>query len=305
MRRDDMTQIVQALTEPDVEKIVSLATSGFGNTNTKKTYRSCLKDFMGWRGSRPFVPETIEDYRQYLIERGLTASTVNTRITAVRKLAEQALEHKLLDRRIAEDVIAVTGIRNSGVRSGNWLTREEANRLLTMPDTTKLRGLRDRALLSILLGAGLRRREAKELTVDKLALRDERWVILDINGKGNKVRTVPVPDWCYRNVRQWLRAADIETGNIFVPVMQEKLTGTSISEQTVYNIVSRYGNMIGKLIGPHDLRRTFAKLAYTGGARLDQIQFSLGHASIRTTEQYLGMEQDIVDAPCDYVGLRG
>jgi site-specific recombinase XerD len=51
-------------------------------------------------------------------------------------------------------------------------------------------------------------------------------------------------------------------------------------------------------------RRTFAKLALRGGARLEQIQLSLGHASIRTTERYLGVEQDLIDAPCDRLGLR-
>ena len=57
-------------------------------------------------------------------------------------------------------------------------------------------------------------------------------------------------------------------------------------------------------VAPHDLRRTFAKLAHKGRAALEQIQLSLGHASIRTTERYLGVEQDLTDAPCDRLGLR-
>jgi integrase len=62
--------------------------------------------------------------------------------------------------------------------------------------------------------------------------------------------------------------------------------------------------MLGIEIAPHDLRRTFAKLAYKGGAGLDQIQLSLGHASIKTTEKYLGVEQNLHDAPCDKIGLN-
>jgi integrase len=61
---------------------------------------------------------------------------------------------------------------------------------------------------------------------------------------------------------------------------------------------------LGIAVAPHDCRRTFAKLALKGGARLEQIQLSLGHASIRTTERYLGVEQDLTDAPCDRLGLR-
>jgi site-specific recombinase XerD len=52
------------------------------------------------------------------------------------------------------------------------------------------------------------------------------------------------------------------------------------------------------------LRRTYAKLAHKGGAALEQIQLSLGHASVQTTERYQGVQQDLSDAPCDRLGLR-
>ena len=58
-------------------------------------------------------------------------------------------------------------------------------------------------------------------------------------------------------------------------------------------------------ITPHDLRRTFAKLAHLGRAPLEQIQISLGHASIQTTERYLGLKQNLHDAPFDRLGLVG
>jgi integrase len=78
-----------------------------------------------------------------------------------------------------------------------------------------------------------------------------------------------------------------------------------MTEQGIYNVVLYYANNLsfGKL-APHDLRRSFAKLAYKGGSGLDQIQLSLGHGSIQTTERYLGVEQDLTDAPCDHLGLR-
>ena len=61
---------------------------------------------------------------------------------------------------------------------------------------------------------------------------------------------------------------------------------------------------MGAKLAPHDVRRTFAKLAHTGRAPLEQIQITLGHASIQTTELYLGVEQDLTDAPCDHLGIR-
>ena len=73
--------------------------------------------------------------------------------------------------------------------------------------------------------------------------------------------------------------------------------------QSVVETVVGYGRRIGVEITPHDLRRTFAKLAHQGRPPLEQIQLSLGHASIQTTERYLGVCQDLHDAPCDRLGL--
>jgi integrase/recombinase XerD len=78
-----------------------------------------------------------------------------------------------------------------------------------------------------------------------------------------------------------------------------------MTEQAIYNTVIEYAEALGfGKIAPHDLRRTFAKLAHQGGSAPDQIQLSLGHGSIQTTERYLGVEQDLTDAPCDHLGLR-
>jgi integrase/recombinase XerD len=78
-----------------------------------------------------------------------------------------------------------------------------------------------------------------------------------------------------------------------------------LSEQAFYNLVVEYAAALGfTQLAPHDLRRTFAKLAHKGGSGLEQIQLSLGHGSIQTTERYLGVEQDLTDAPCDRLGLR-
>jgi integrase len=75
--------------------------------------------------------------------------------------------------------------------------------------------------------------------------------------------------------------------------------------QNIMEAVLKYGRSIGvPHLAPHDLRRTFAKLAHKGRAALEQIQLSLGHASIVTTERYLGVRQDLHDAPCDRLGIR-
>lgn len=76
-----------------------------------------------------------------------------------------------------------------------------------------------------------------------------------------------------------------------------------MTPQAVHDVVIEYGAVLGLEIAAHDLRRTFAKLAHKGGSGLEQIQLSLGHKSLVTTERYLGVEQSLTDAPCDHLGL--
>ena len=86
---------------------------------------------------------------------------------------------------------------------------------------------------------------------------------------------------------------------------RHEIVGELLLPQNIMEAVSKYGRQIGvPKLAPHDLRRTFAKLAHKGRAALEQIQLSLGHASILTTERYLGVRQDLHDAPCDHLGLR-
>ena len=77
-----------------------------------------------------------------------------------------------------------------------------------------------------------------------------------------------------------------------------------MTPQAIFNIVADYAILLRLNVAPHDLRRTFAKLAHRGRAALEQIQLTLGHASIKTTELYLGIRQDLADAPCDHLGLQ-
>jgi integrase len=176
---------------------------------------------------------------------------------------------------------------------------------LFLPKLDTLKGTRDQALLALLVGCGLRRSELAALTLEHLQQRDGRWVIVDLLGKGNRVRSVPMPGWAKAAVDRWIARAGISAGSLLRPVNKaDQLAGDSMTAQSVFEIVERCSQQLGIRVAPHDLRRTFAKLAHRGRAPLEQIQLSLGHASVQTTERYLGLEQDFVDAPCDHLGLR-
>jgi site-specific recombinase XerD len=80
--------------------------------------------------------------------------------------------------------------------------------------------------------------------------------------------------------------------------------GESMTAQSIFESVKVYADRLKLTIAPHDLRRTFAKLAHKGGSDLQQIQLTLGHTSVQTTERYLGEEQSLTDAPGDRLGLH-
>jgi integrase len=144
------------------------------------------------------------------------------------------------------------------------------------------------------------------LTFAHVQQRDGRWCIVDLVGKHGRVRTAPMPAWVKMAIDAWTCAAGVLAGNIFRPVNRAgSLTGERLGEKVVWQLIKPYAEVAGVPgIAPHDLRRTCAKLCRAGGGDLEQIQLLLGHASVQTTERYLGTRQDLVDAPNDAIKLR-
>jgi integrase len=201
---------------------------------------------------------------------------------------------------------ASKGVKKLGVRLGNWLTVEQAHSLWQAPDRQGLKGKRDRALLALLLACGLRRHEAVGLRIDDLQQREEHWAIVDLVGKAGHVRTVPIPDWVKGQLDEWLRAAGIARGRIFRRVTRMGRTwGDCMTEKSIWHIVKDCAKGIGMpKLAPHDLRRTCARLCHAAGGELEQIQFLLGHVSVKTTERYLGCKQRIRSAVNDRIGIE-
>jgi integrase/recombinase XerD len=232
-------------------------------------------------------------------------TTINQRLAAVKKLAREAAANGLLDSGVAAGIDQVPGVKQQGTRAGNWLTRAQAEALINCPDAATLKGLRDRALLALLVGCGLRRGEAVALTVAHIQQRDGRWVIVDLRGKHGRLRTIAVPAWVKQAVDLWCEAAGVTDGRILRSLNRHgQITGDSLSPQAVLAVAVFYGEQLGLRLRPHDLRRTCAKLCRSGGGDLEQIQLMLGHASIQTTERYLGTRQNLADAPNDRLGLE-
>jgi len=289
--------------------VIQIVLDSLDSAHSKRAYERHLREFIRWHGESgetAINKAIVQRYAAQLRDAGASAATINQKLSAIRKLALEAADNGALDSQIANGIKAVKGVRQEGIRTGNWLTKQEARKMLDAPDIGKLKGLRDRAILAVLIGCGLRRAEAASIRFDHIQQRDGRWVLVDLIGKRNKVRSVPMPSWAKVAIDAYASLAGLSEGNVFRPINKGgRMTGERMTEHAIYNVVSEYAEQLGQgEIAPHDLRRTFAKLAHKGGSALDQIQLSLGHGSIQTTERYLGVEQDLTDAPCDHLGLR-
>jgi site-specific recombinase XerD len=298
------------------QNFISLVCDGITSQHTKRAYTRALSEFLDWnraQGKPDLTKALVQSYKTHLESLGRGASSINQALSAIRKLAVEASDNGLIPEQIANGIKNVSGVRQEGQRTGNWLSKEQAQQLLNSPNCDTLKGLRDRAILAVLLGCGLRREELTTLTWQHVQQRQGRWILVDIIGKRNKTRSVPMPSWAKVAIdaysvelaRERLELAGMRyDAPLFASVSKGGIPGDSMTPQAVRDVVVKYSQQLGfEHIAAHDLRRTFAQLAKKGGSDLEQIQLSLGHSSIVTTERYLGTRQDLTSAPCDKLGL--
>ena len=284
------------------QRLRALVLSTVASPHSRRNYGKALDDLFAFSASRPLTRELLLEYRASLD--ALSASTINVRLSAIRKLVGEARRLGLVGVEEAANLSDVPNIRQKGSRLGNWLTREQARDLLAVPDRSSLKGKRDYVLLALLVGCALRRTELAELEVSTIQLRENRWVRADLEGPGRRIRTVAVPLWVKQGINAWMIAAKIEEGRLLRSIAKGGKVGASLSDWAVWSVVEQSARQIGiEHFGAHDLRRTCAKLCRKSGGDLEQIKFLLGHSSIQTTERYLGSEQEIAVAVNDSLGL--
>jgi site-specific recombinase XerC len=158
-----------------------------------------MDQFITWYCSEPRLAlnrTVVLRFRLYLESLGLAAGTINQRLAAVRRTANEAADSGLLSPELAAGIRRVKGVVQLGCRAGNWLNREQARWLLEKSDGDGLRNIQDVAMIAILLGCGLRRAELASLRKEDIQIRQGHWAIVDLVGKGNHVRTVPMPWPC-------------------------------------------------------------------------------------------------------------
>ncbi len=275
---------------PDLES-KSAVLNSLTSPSSQRSYDHAIREFIDWYCSEPrlaFNKTVVTRYRIFLEQAQYASSTINLRLAAVRRLAYEASDTGLLSPDLAAGIRRVKGAKKHGVRLGNWLTAEQGRALLSVFDQTRLRGMRDYAMVAVLLGCGLRRAELASVTVQHLQRREEHAVFADRVGKGGHVRTVPVPAWVESALTTWMARANVTSGPIFRAINKAgRIASVGFSPKVIWGVVKEACvacDLAG--VAPHDLRRTCASV------------------SVQTTERYLGCKQRLRDAVNDRIGLE-
>jgi site-specific recombinase XerD len=309
MKRSRRRSPKAVLRLPDLEHAKSAVLNSLASPESRRSYEFAIQNFVHWYCSEPrlaFNRIVVTRYRMQLEQLHLAPSTINQRLAAVRRLAYEASDAGLLSPELAAGIKRVKGAKQLGVRLGNWLTSEQGRALVEAPAVETLRGKRDRAILAVLLGCGLRRSELVHLKLEDVQQREGHWAIVDLVGKGGHIRTVPVPDWVKKRIDEWKEASATVSGCVFRSINKSgSVWGNGLTEKVVWYVVRNCAKAVGiEKIAPHDLRRSCARLCHVAGGELEQIQFLLGHVSVQTTERYLGSKQKIREAVNDHIGIE-
>ncbi len=209
-------QILEPSLASSALALISVSCNGLSD-NSRRVYTARLKLFLA---SRPphLDRAAVTAYLESRIRANTSATALNQDLAAIKRLACECAANGLMDVAEADRIAAIKSRKIRGTRAGNWLTLDQIRTMLNLPDCTSLNGLRDRALLALLIGCGLRRSECSGLQAGQMQERAVNGIgtmyLVDVIGKGGRLRTIAMPEWTVRAVREWLQAAQIESGYV-------------------------------------------------------------------------------------------
>ena len=253
--------------------------------NTVASYCSDIEKFLTWFDGAPdkVQPDNILDYlstRKMLSERSQSRM-----LSALRSFYNWMLVEGYLDENPCDKV----DMPKLGIYLPSVLSVDEVAAIIDSVDRVDWIGMRDKAILEVLYGCGLRVSEAVGLRVSGLYL-DEGFV--RVIGKGNKERLIPLGDMACSAVRNYLDVRPLPADSDSDDVLFLNRFGKSFSRVSMFNLVKKQALVAGinKDISPHTFRHSFATHLVENGADLRVVQEMLGHESITTTEIYTHIE---------------
>jgi integrase/recombinase XerC len=262
------------------------------STHTIRSYRADLTHFFSFLESRQkdVSPLEIRGYLGTLFGR-YKRTTIARKLSAIRSFFTFLERRGVWESNPAREITAPKLEKNIP----EYLTVDEVFRLLERPAQETSEGVRDLAILELLYSCGIRVSEMDGLNVSSIDF-DER--LVQVTGKGNKERVVPVGRQALEAVEQYLdtsgslragRGKDTRDGPLFL-----NQRGGRLTSRTIHRIVKKYALECGLSpeISPHSMRHTFATHMLDGGADLRSVQELLGHESLSTTQRYTHVTLD-------------
>jgi site-specific recombinase XerD len=280
---------------------------GDASPETIRSYHAHVGQFVAWCGDHRVNPalateEDLERYRAYLAGAGYGRGTIAVKLSVVRRLYQAATWRGL---RTDNPAAGLKAPKERGSRADRvkYLPLAGFRALVDAPDKRTAKGKRDRAILTLLGYHGLRVSEVAGLTVDNLHLGDPAWIT--VRGKGNKTRQVYLTSKTRKTLEIWLAARPVGGGHrrVFV-ALDNRTRGDSLSSRSIRNLVDVYLEALGLKepgISCHSLRHSFATWSLAGGAKLESIQDTLGHASVETTQVYAKIVDKMRENPTLYL----
>lgn len=224
---------------------------------------------------------------ELLRDTGRATATVNTYLSALKGVANEAWMLRLMDVESFQHIRAVRNLRGSRLPRGRALPAEEIRKLFAVCDADRSSlGPRDAAMLAVILGCGLRRSEAVGLNLRDVVTNERALRVL---GKGNKERLSYMPAGTWQRLLFWIdQVRGEQPGPLFTRIRRfDTLTNDRLTDQAVYHILQVRQRQAGiAKCAPHDLRRTFATAMLDNGEDLITVRDAMGHASVTTTQQY-------------------
>lgn len=281
--------------DDDIDEFLdSLATERGASGHTVTAYANDLRRaarFFASIGLHEWVDVGAEHFLRYQVSNGppLQPSTTRRRTSSLRSFLKYLKKN---GRGPDAELPSIKGAR-SPKRLPKALSLEELANLLSAPDVATPTGLRDRALMEIVYGAGLRISEAVGLRMEELELDSAAF---RVTGKRGKVRWLPLPRYTIPWIERYIEEARPKLLKGPMAELFVSARGNRLSRQNAYMALQKHVRAAGikRNVGPHALRHTYAVHLLKGGADLRAVQELLGHASINTTQVYTKLDMDEV-----------
>jgi site-specific recombinase XerD len=270
----------------------------FLSADTKKAYIKDLKfffDFLRTGNALVHHPGEIKSYhfqlyRDYLLERGLASATINRRLVCIRSFIKWALAAKMIDHNPL-DTIKLPKVQTESPTVA--FDDHEVLKMIDAPDLSTHRGRTHRLIMVMLFNLGLRRSELTGIQMNMI-VQERGHLVLRINGKGDKIRTIPLNRYVCAEIEKYLQGlrengVELGTQDWLLQTELKIKNHRPMDGSTIYRVIERYAHSLGinKIVSPHSCRATvISHLLDTQEASIRDVATFAGHSNITTTERY-------------------